>query len=72
MIVRTLVEAKLAASTIRYPILVVPAFTLNGRGKGIAFDDVSFSALVTAALNASLTREVLLKKPDDEVENGLG
>jgi carbamoyl-phosphate synthase large subunit len=60
--VNDLDEAKAAASSLGYPIMVRPSFILGGGGTGIAEDRDSLERIVSAGLAASPRREVLIEE----------
>jgi carbamoyl-phosphate synthase large subunit len=61
-IARSLEEAVAVQSSIGYPIVIRPSFTLGGSGGGIAYNREEFEAIVQRGLDASPTRELLLEE----------
>src|SRR5215210_6486882 len=59
-IATTLAEAQAALPSLGLPAIVRPAFTLGGRGGGIARDEAEFMAIVQGGLDASPIGQVLL------------
>ena len=59
-IATTLEEALTHAEELGLPTIVRPAFTLGGRGGGIAYDEAQFREIVTRGLDASPIGQVLL------------
>ncbi|WP_201716526.1 carbamoyl phosphate synthase large subunit [Rossellomorea arthrocnemi] len=61
-IVHNLEEALIFSETIALPIIVRPAYTLGGRGGGIASTMEEYRKLVLSGLKASPIRQVLVEK----------
>ena len=61
-IARSLEEALAVQSSIGYPIVIRPSFTMGGSGGGIAYNREEFEAIVQRGLDASPTRELLLEE----------
>ena len=61
-IANTLEEAVSAASTIGYPVVLRPAFTLGGTGGGFAYNETELRELAIGALAASPVHQVLVEK----------
>ncbi len=61
-IVHTLSEARAAAETIGFPIIVRPSFTLGGTGGGVAYNSQELETLCAAGLDLSLNSEVMLER----------
>ena len=61
-IARSLEEALAVQSSIGYPIVIRPSFTLGGSGGGIAYNREEFETIVQRGLDASPTRELLLEE----------
>ena len=64
-------EARAAAETLGYPIILRPAFTLGGEGGGVAMTPDDLDAVVTNALAASPISQVLMERSVtgwDEIE----
>src|SRR3984885_11045750 len=59
---RSLEEALAVQSSIGYPIVIRPSFTLGGSGGGIAYNREEFETIVQRGLDASPTRELLLEE----------
>jgi carbamoyl-phosphate synthase large subunit len=58
----TLKEAQMVAERIGYPLIIRPAFTLGGRGGGIANNKEEFKELVKSGIEASMINEVLVEE----------
>jgi carbamoyl-phosphate synthase large subunit len=61
-IARSLEEALAVQSSIGFPIVIRPSFTLGGSGGGIAYNREEFEDIVQRGLDASPTRELLLEE----------
>jgi carbamoyl-phosphate synthase large subunit len=61
-IARSLEEALAVQSSIGYPIVIRPSFTMGGSGGGIAYNREEFETIVARGLDASPTRELLLEQ----------
>ena len=61
-LVRSLEEAHTVQSSIGFPIVIRPSFTLGGTGGGIAYNREEFETIVQRGLDASPTRELLLEE----------
>jgi len=59
---RSLEEALAVQSSIGYPIVIRPSFTMGGSGGGIAYNREEFETIVQRGLEASPTRELLLEE----------
>src|ERR1700689_4203622 len=59
---RSLEEALAVQSSIGFPIVIRPSFTLGGSGGGIAYNREEFEIIVQRGLDASPTRELLLEQ----------
>jgi carbamoyl-phosphate synthase large subunit len=59
---RSLEEALAVQSSIGYPIVIRPSFTMGGSGGGIAYNREEFETIVQRGLETSPTREVLLEE----------
>ena len=71
VIATTLDEARDAAETLGYPIILRPAFTLGGEGGGVAMTPDDLEAVVVNALAASPISQVLMERSVtgwDEIE----
>jgi carbamoyl-phosphate synthase large subunit len=60
--VTTLDDALLLLDKVGYPAIVRPSFTLGGTGGGIAYNREEFEEIVTAGLDASPVRQVLIEE----------
>jgi carbamoyl-phosphate synthase large subunit len=60
--VKSLDEARQAASMIGYPAIIRPSFTLGGTGAGIAFNAEEYDEIVSRALAASPIHETLIEQ----------
>jgi len=54
-------EAQAIASTLGFPVIIRPSFTLGGTGGNIAYNQEEFERHVEWALNASPNREILIE-----------
>ena len=61
-IAHSLAEARAVRESVGLPSVIRPSFTLGGTGGGIAYNREEFDAIVTAGLDASPTREVLIEE----------
>jgi carbamoyl-phosphate synthase large subunit len=61
-IVRTMDEAKTAASRINYPLIIRPSFTLGGTGGGIAYNREDLEQICAQGLELSIIHEVMLEE----------
>ncbi len=71
VIATTLDEARDAAETLGYPIILRPAFTLGGEGGGVAMTPADLEPVVVNALAASPISQVLMERSVtgwDEIE----
>src|SRR5471030_2635892 len=59
---RSLEEALAVQSSIGFPIVIRPSFTMGGSGGGIAYNREEFETIVQRGLDASPTRELLLEE----------
>src|SRR5271170_2248352 len=59
---RSLEEAFAVQSTMGFPIVIRPSFTMGGSGGGIAYNREEFESIVTRGLDASPTQELLLEE----------
>jgi carbamoyl-phosphate synthase large subunit len=55
-------DAKKAAEELRYPVIVRVAYTLGGRGGGIAHNEIELHEIVERGFNASLVGQVLIEE----------
>ena len=58
----SLEEAKKIVEDLGYPVMVRVAYTLGGRGSGVAFNEYEFEEIVTRGLMSSLTHQVLIEE----------
>jgi carbamoyl-phosphate synthase large subunit len=58
----TLKEAQVVALKIGYPLIIRPAFTLGGRGGGIANNKEEFKEIAKSGLEASMISEILVEE----------
>lgn len=58
----SLEEAKEIVKEYGYPVMVRVAYTLGGRGSGVAFNEYEFEEIVTRGLMSSLTHQVLIEE----------
>ena len=61
-VAKSLAEARAVASTLGYPVIIRPAFTLGGTGGGVAYNPEEFDAIATAGLEASLIGQILVEE----------
>ncbi|NOZ01700.1 MAG: carbamoyl-phosphate synthase large subunit, partial [Deltaproteobacteria bacterium] len=61
-VVRSMEEARSAADSIGFPLVLRPSFTLGGSGGEVAWNQAEFEALVARAIEESPTSEVLLEQ----------
>ncbi|KAF4530341.1 hypothetical protein B566_EDAN018472 [Ephemera danica] len=62
IVARNLDAVRAATSTIPFPIILRPAFTLGGAGGGVAYNMEDLESLGAAGLAASLQSEVLIEQ----------
>ena len=62
MTVTTFDDAKKAAETLSYPVIVRVAYTLGGRGGGVAYNEFDLHEIVERGLKASLVGQVLIEE----------
>jgi carbamoyl-phosphate synthase large subunit len=55
-------EAKKAAKELGYPVIVRVAYTLGGKGGGVAHNEIELYEIVSRGLNASLVGQVLIEE----------
>lgn len=55
-------DAKKVAEELNYPVIVRVAYTLGGRGGGIAHNEIELHEIVERGLNASLVGQVLVEE----------
>ncbi|HEY1076227.1 MAG TPA: carbamoyl-phosphate synthase large subunit [Fontimonas sp.] len=61
-VAHTMNEAREIQSTIGYPVIIRPSFTLGGTGGGVAYNVEEFEEIVTRGLDLSPTTEVLIEE----------
>lgn len=59
-IAHSLEEAHQVQSSLGFPVIIRPSFTMGGSGGGIAYNREEFDAICTAGLDLSPTRELLI------------
>ncbi len=62
MIANTVDEARAAADSIGFPVVLRPAFTLGGTGGGFAYNTAELEEVANGALSASPVHQVLIEK----------
>ena len=60
--VNTFDDAKKAAEELGYPVIIRVAYTLGGKGGGVAYNEYELHEIVERGLNASLVRQVLIEE----------
>ena len=60
--VTTFDDAKTVAEELGYPVIIRVAYTLGGKGGGIAFNEIELHEIVSRGLTASLVRQVLVEE----------
>jgi len=55
-------EAKQSAKELGYPVIVRVAYTLGGKGGGVAHNEIELYEIVSRGLNASLVGQVLIEE----------
>ena len=55
-------DAKKAAEELRYPVIIRVAYTLGGKGGGVAFNEIELHEIVERGLRASLVGQVLIEE----------
>jgi len=55
-------EAKKAAKTIGYPVIVRPSYTLGGTGGGIATNEEEFEKIASLGIESSMINEILIEE----------
>lgn len=60
--VNTFDDAKNAAEELGYPVIIRVAYTLGGKGGGVAYNEYELHEIVERGLNASLVRQVLIEE----------
>ncbi len=54
--------AKKAAEELGYPVIIRVAYTLGGKGGGVAYNEIELHEIVERGLNASLVHQVLIEE----------
>ena len=60
--VNTFEDAKKAAEELGYPVIIRVAYTLGGRGGGVAHNEIELHEIVERGLNASMVHQVLIEE----------
>ena len=60
--VRNFEDAKKAAKELTYPVIIRVAYTLGGRGGGVAYNEIELHEIVERGLKASLVGQVLIEE----------
>ncbi len=60
--VNSLQEAFTAAKEIGYPVIIRVAYTLGGRGGGVAYNEYELQEIVQRGLNLSMVHQVLIER----------
>ena len=60
--VTTFDDAKIAAEELGYPVIIRVAYTLGGKGGGIALNEIELHEIVSRGLTASLVGQVLVEE----------
>jgi carbamoyl-phosphate synthase large subunit len=60
--VRNFNDAKKAAEELTYPVIIRVAYTLGGRGGGVAYNEIELHEIVERGLKASLVGQVLIEE----------
>ncbi|MGI0027603.1 MAG: carbamoyl phosphate synthase large subunit, partial [Nitrosopumilaceae archaeon] len=55
-------EAKKIAAELGYPVIIRVAYTLGGKGGGVAHNEIELHEIVSRGLNASLVGQVLIEE----------
>jgi len=55
-------DAKKAAEELVYPVIIRVAYTLGGRGGGVAYNEIELHEIVERGLKASLVKQVLVEE----------
>ncbi len=61
-ICHTMADCLAAVTSLGYPVVVRPSFTMGGAGSGMAYDEADLHRIAGAGLDASPTTEVLLEE----------
>ena len=60
--VHTFDDAKKVASELGYPVIVRVAYTLGGKGGGVAFNEIELHEIVDRGLTASMVGQILIEE----------
>jgi carbamoyl-phosphate synthase large subunit len=60
--VNSFTDAKKAAEELGYPVIIRVAYTLGGKGGGVAYNEIELHEIVERGLNASLVHQVLIEE----------
>jgi len=60
--VKSFAEAKEAAAELGYPVIIRVAYTLGGKGGGVAFNEIELHEIVERGINASIVGQVLIEE----------
>ena len=60
--VTTFDDAKSVAEELGYPVIVRVAYTLGGKGGGVAFNEIELHEIVNRGLTASLVGQILIEE----------
>ncbi|MGY5147411.1 MAG: carbamoyl-phosphate synthase (glutamine-hydrolyzing) large subunit [Candidatus Nitrosopumilus sp. bin_7KS] len=55
-------DAKKAAEELEYPVIIRVAYTLGGRGGGVAYNEIELHEIVERGLKASMVKQVLVEE----------
>ncbi len=55
-------DAKKAAEELSYPVIIRVAYTLGGRGGGVAYNEIELHEIVERGLKASIVNQVLIEE----------
>ena len=61
-IARSMEDVRRIASSMPFPLIIRPAFTLGGSGGGVAYNQEDLEEIAAGGLDASLTSEVLVEQ----------
>jgi carbamoyl-phosphate synthase large subunit len=60
--VNSFTDAKKVAEELGYPVIIRVAYTLGGKGGGVAYNEIELHEIVERGLNASLVHQVLIEE----------
>ena len=60
--VNTFEQAKKVAEDLGYPVIIRVAYTLGGKGGGVAYNEIELHEIVERGLNASMVHQVLIEE----------